>query len=156
MHTLYLGLYVDDLCYFSTSEECEKIFEQKLSKLTTVDFMGEVTHFLSIKFTWSKTPDKHTSVHLSQTAFAEQLVSTNHLNDSNTPTTAYRSGHPVDSVPYQMLSNQERRRLSTKLKSIIGSLLWLSQATRPDLSTIPCLLNTKPIRLMDIYERQNT
>ena len=49
-NVLYLGLYVDDLCYFSPSDKCEKIFENKLQSLTKVDFMGEISHFLGIKF----------------------------------------------------------------------------------------------------------
>ena len=140
VNTLYLGLYVDDLCYFSPSSTCEQIFEEKLQSLTTVDFMGEVTHFLGIKFKWVEQPNGHLTVHLSQQAFAEQLITNNNLNDANPTKTPYRSGHPVDSVPHSKLSTNERQRLSTELKSITGSLLWLSQSTRPDLATIVSML----------------
>ena len=61
---LYVGIYVDDFIYFSTDPKVENAFESKLKNLTDVDFMGDVTHFLGIKFTWSKTPTS-LSVHLS-------------------------------------------------------------------------------------------
>ena len=140
IHTLYLGLYVDDLCYFSSSDACEKAFETKLQSLTNVDLMGDISHFLGIKYKWSKHDDGHLTAHLSQNAFAEQLVSNNKLSDSNPTTTPYRTGHPVDSVPHNKLSDNERKRLTTDLRSMVGSLLWLSQATRPDLATIVSML----------------
>ena len=140
IHTLYLGLYVDDLCYFSTSDSCEKAFEQKLQSLTNVDLMGDISHFLGIKYKWTKHDNGHLTAHLSQHAFAEQLVTNNNLSDANIAHTPYRTGHPVDSVPHTKLSDGERRRLTTELRSIVGSLLWLSQATRPDLSTIVSML----------------
>ena len=47
---LYMGLYVNDFIYFSPSYETEIIFEWKFRALTSVDFMGGVTHFLGIFF----------------------------------------------------------------------------------------------------------
>lgn len=140
INTLYLGLYVDDLCYFSTSDQCEKIFEAKLQSLTNVDFMGEITHFIGIKFKWENHNDGHLSVHLSQRAFTEQLITNHKLDKANPTNTPYRSGHPVDSVPHSKMSTNERRSLASDLKSIVGSLLWLSQGTRPDLATIVSML----------------
>ena len=70
---LYLGLYVDDFIYFSTDPDVERAFEDKLAKLTTVDFMGEVSHFLGIRFQWRKTNTRVTA-HLSQEAFADTLI----------------------------------------------------------------------------------
>ena len=137
---MYLGLYVDDLCYFSTSDECEKIFEKKLSEQTTVDFMGEATHFLGLKFNWTHHDDGNKSAHLTQQAFAEQMISAHKLQDANPATSPYRSGHPVDSVPHNKMTDQERLRLASELRSMVGSLLWLSQGTRPDLSTIVSML----------------
>ena len=49
-NTLYLGLYVDDFVYFSENPAAEKAFENTLQKLVQVEFMGQVTHFLGIKF----------------------------------------------------------------------------------------------------------
>jgi len=97
---LYLGLYVDDFVYFSTDPQVEKLFESKLSELTDVDFMGEVSHFLGIRFQWRKTTT-NIKVHLSQEAFADSLIQLAGLSQFSTTysKTPYRSGYPVDSIP---------------------------------------------------------
>ncbi|MFN9980541.1 MAG: hypothetical protein ACK53Y_11525, partial [bacterium] len=45
---IYVGIYVDDIIYFSTSATVEQRFETLLSKLGQVDFMGTVSLFLGI------------------------------------------------------------------------------------------------------------
>jgi hypothetical protein len=77
---------------------------------------------------------------LTQAAFKEQLIAANKLTSANPTTTPYRSGHPVDSVSHSNLTTQERSKLATELRSIVGSLLWLAQSTRPDLATIVSML----------------
>ncbi len=49
---IYVGIYVNDIIYFSHSDDVEKKFEHLLSSIGEVDFMGQVTHFLGIEFTW--------------------------------------------------------------------------------------------------------
>merc|ERR1712214_14664 len=49
-------------------------------------------------------------------------------------------GLTIDSIPHQPLTLFQQQTLSTQMRSIVGSLLWLSQATRPDLSTVVSLL----------------
>jgi len=139
---LYLGLYVDDFIYFSTDPEVEREFETKLGKLTTVDFMGEVTHFLGIRFQWRQNHHS-TKVHLSQEAFADQLITQAGLNklSAKANITPYRSGFPVDAIPNIYTSCPKlRQELETEYRSYVGSLLWLSQSTRPDLATITNML----------------
>jgi len=139
---IYLGLYVDDFVYFSEDKDVEAHFEKTLQSKTNVDFMGQVTHFLGIRFQWRTTPDDHIHVHLSQEAFAQNLVAQAglHTLSATTNPSPYRSGCPVDSLPRQHLPPEERSKLETKLRSYVGSLLWLSQATRPDLATITNIL----------------
>ena len=139
-NVMYLGLYVDDFIYFSLSRDTEIAFEQRLKQLTSVDFMGEVSHFIGIKFSWQRKPDNHISVHMTQEAFADNLIDEAGLADANPVTTPYRSGHPVDnipSVPHPLLVNPT---IKHTMQSLVGSLLWLSGATRPDLATIVSLL----------------
>ena len=92
-------MYVDVLIYFSKDPQVEREFENRLSTYVKTDFMGKVTHFLGIKFQWQQTLTR-TSVHLSQQAFAENLIKDAGLdNASSTITpTPFRSGFPVDSI----------------------------------------------------------
>ena len=71
---IYVGIYVDDIVYFSPSSTTEKKFEELLSTIGSVDFMGQVTHFLGIEFTWHHHPDGNVSVNLTQQSFVEMLL----------------------------------------------------------------------------------
>ena len=138
---LYLGLYVDDFIYFSPSDETERLFEQRLQQHTTVDFMGKVTHFIGHKITWDQT-DHTTTAHLSQTAYIESVlhnlnIDIDSINHIKTP---YRSGLPVDTIKPQTLPPDQLSQLKTKYRSILGSLNWLAQWTRPDIAVIHSLL----------------
>ena len=139
---IYLGLYVDDFIYFSQDKEVEEHFEKVLKSKTNVDFMGQVTHFLGIRYQWRQTNDDHLHVHLSQEAFSDNLVAQAHLQtlSATTNPSPYRSGCPVDSLPREFITVEEKVKLEAQLRSYVGSLLWLSQATRPDLATITNIL----------------
>ncbi|MFN9960934.1 MAG: hypothetical protein ACK55I_48250, partial [bacterium] len=68
---IYVGIYVDDIIYFSPSGEVEKKFELLLSGIGEVDFMGQVSHFLGIEFIWNYLPDGNLCVSLTQQSFIE-------------------------------------------------------------------------------------
>ena len=101
---IYVGIYVDDFMYFSTDSAVEKEFETTLSRYTDVEFMGDVSHFLGMKFTWTR-DSSSVSVHLSQPAFVDHLVSELGLSSdsSNIPRSPYRSGLTIDSIPTLIL-----------------------------------------------------
>ncbi len=41
---------MDDIAYFSATDQVERLLEQKLSTIGNVDFMGQVSHFLALNF----------------------------------------------------------------------------------------------------------
>jgi hypothetical protein len=136
---LTVGLYVDDFVYFSKDPEVERKFEQLLSSLITVDFMGTVDWFLGTHFQWSSY-DNEVSVHLSQTGFAAHLVKDNNAHTRNImpDATPYCSGLPINACPKSDEADDcpaplERRR---KYQSVVCSIGWLAQSTRPGLA--PC------------------
>jgi hypothetical protein len=47
---IYIGIYVDDLIYFSASDSVEKKNDELLSAIATVDFMCQVSLFLGTEF----------------------------------------------------------------------------------------------------------
>jgi hypothetical protein len=61
---IYVGVYVDDIIYFSASDHVERHFENFLSTIGAIEFMGQVTHFLGIEFTWKHHHNGHLSVSL--------------------------------------------------------------------------------------------
>jgi hypothetical protein len=120
----------------------ERKFEQLLSTIGEVDFMGQVTHFLGIEFTWVHHKDGHLGATLTQQSFTESLLDSLGINNIGLShfTTPYRSGCTIDSIPFQEMSSTDRDHLCLQYQSLVGSLNWLAHTTRPDLSTVVSLL----------------
>jgi hypothetical protein len=139
---IYVGIYVDGIIYFSASDDVERKFESLLSTIGDVDFMGQVSHFLGIEFTWKQLPGGHLSVSLTQQSFLDQLlVSLNIFIDSSSSyTSPYKANCHIDSIPYQDMSQDARDSLRVKYQSLVGSLNWLAHTTQPDISTSVSLL----------------
>jgi hypothetical protein len=139
---IYVGIYVDDIIYFSTSDAVEKQFETLLSSLGSVDFMGQVSHFLGIEFTWKFQSNGHLSVSLTQQSFIDTLLETLgiSIDGISTYTSPYQANCHIDSIPFQDMSASDRDRLRLRYQSLVGSLNWLAHTTRPDLSTVVSLL----------------
>jgi hypothetical protein len=138
---IYVGIYVDDIIYFSSSDAVEQKFEALLSTLGDVDFMGQVSHFLGIEFSWVHHDDGNVSVSLTQQSFAENLVDSVNLSPTSVSTfvTPYRSGISIDSLPASMLSLTDQDELQLQYQSLVGSLNWLAHTTRLDLSIVVSL-----------------
>jgi hypothetical protein len=80
------------------SDTVERIVETLLSTIGNVDFMGQVTHFLGIEFTWVHHDDGHLTVNLTQQSFAEDLIEAFGFSSASLSTflTPCRSGLPID------------------------------------------------------------
>ncbi len=57
---------MDDFIYFSDDPNVERLFEQLLSSLVTVNFMGSVEWFLGTHFQWHKQKMKYPSISAKQ------------------------------------------------------------------------------------------
>jgi hypothetical protein len=140
---LTLGLYVDDFLYFSDNPSVEALFCRLLAEQCKVDFKGVVEWFLGIHFAW-RIMSTSVSVHLNQSGFAANLVESFFQDSRNvTPTaTPYRSGVSIDSIAPSTDDDDSSAQLwrTAAYQSLIGSIGWLSNSTRPDLSAIHSFL----------------
>jgi deoxyuridine 5'-triphosphate nucleotidohydrolase len=139
---IYLGLYVDDFFYFSESREVEKKFEKDFGTEIQTDFNGQVGYFLGINFTCKRHDDGNVSIHMDQEAFIDNVCQIAKLDhpSTNTVTSPYRSGHPVDTIPIPKHPPENQNELTHQMQVLIGCLTWLSLSTRPDIATITNLL----------------
>ena len=139
---IYIGIYVDNIIYFSPSDDVERAFEEKLNTLVSVDFMGQVSHFLGIEFSWQYHDDGHLTVNLTQQSFAETLIEYLGYDNVSTSTftTPYHTGNPIDSIPHEDMTSAQRDALRLQYQSLVGSLNWLAHTTHLDLSTVVSLL----------------
>ena len=136
---LHLGIYVDDFVYFSEDPEVEHRFERLLRSKLKIDFMGTVNWFLGTHFEWSSHQDGALSVHLSQEAYAQNIVETHRLSgiNLNPLATPYRSGCPIDAIPSATIDEDDKYFVKRReaYQSLVGRLTWLATNTRPDIST---------------------
>jgi hypothetical protein len=110
---VFVGIYVNDLIYFSCSDVIEKKFEDLLSSIGSVDFMGKVSLFLGTEFTWVEHPDGHLSVSLTQQSFTETLLESLNIDwpSQSTFLTPYQYECCIDSVPHESMSVMARNDL---------------------------------------------
>lgn len=122
---IYIGFYVDDFIYFSEDDETECLFEKLLKSKITVDFMGQTSHFLGMKYQWTHHSDGQISLHLSQPALVEQLLATINLLQPhvNTAVTPYRSGLPIDAILPTTISETQQTALQSIYRTIVGSMI---------------------------------
>ena len=71
---IYVGLYVNDFCFFSTLDAVEDKFHSLLNSQYTVSYEDSLDWFLGIKFEWSRSATD-IKVHVHQEAFISELVS---------------------------------------------------------------------------------
>ena len=103
---IYVGIYVGDIIYFSLSDEVEKTFETLLSTIGDVDFMGQVPHFLGIKFMWKHLPEGHLSISLTQQSFLDTLLTSLNItiDSSSHYSSPYKAHCHIDSISHQEMS----------------------------------------------------
>ncbi len=138
-----LGVYVDDMIYFSESDAVEKKFEKDFGAKLDTGFNDKIDFFLGIQFTHKWHDNGDLTIKMSQTAFTENLIeSAGLLSEAvNSVPTPYRSGLPVDSIPDYTVSSKDQDELTHQMRVLCGSLNWLAQSTRPDIATITNILS---------------
>ena len=77
---IYVGLYVDDLVFYSQSDKVEEWFENNLKSHLNVDFMGDAASFLRQRYDCYTDPnDGNVSCHISQQAMVEGMLERHNL-----------------------------------------------------------------------------
>jgi len=117
-----VGIYVDDIIYFSPDDQVEKKFKELLSTIGEVDFMGQVSHFLGIEFTWHTHADGNVSVNLTQQSFIENLLDT--LGYSEYTNSAFVTPYQFIYSFYPYFSNGFLGQRSTQIT--VSILSWQS------------------------------
>jgi hypothetical protein len=96
---IYIGLYVDDIIYFSQSTEVQNKFEKDSGNKLDTTFSRDIDYFLGIKFDCKKNKNSDVSIMMSQEAFIDTLCDSVGLTGpTSNPVTPYQSNYPVDSI----------------------------------------------------------
>jgi hypothetical protein len=92
-------MYVDDMCYFSTSDDVEQWFKTTLQSNLRVEFMGPLEWFLGTYYEWNANPaTRDVSCQMSESATIDALMDTNQTAGCNWAITPYHTGTWIDSL----------------------------------------------------------
>ena len=119
-----IAVYVDDMIFGGEDEETISKMKKVVAKKFDVEDMGELHHFLGVKIS----QNLH-YIWIGQPAYTKALLKRFSMENSNAVDTPFN-------VSTKLVKTQESENLcdKTKYQSAIGSLLFLSNRTRPDLS----------------------
>ena len=121
----FMGVYVDDIILAGESEKRMKEVKDTLTNKFDIKDMGELHYFLGMKIQLDKTGD----IWIGQPAYAESLLQKFGMSEAKPVST------PVDtSIKFIQATEDEKCIDQQVYQSAIGSLLYLSVATRPDIT----------------------
>ena len=107
---IYVGLYADDLLYYSKLDKVEEWIENQLKSHVKVDFMGDASWFLRQRYDWHTYSDGKVSCHISQQAFVEKMSERFKLEHWKTARTPYQSGLKTDCIEHDNKPKSEKER----------------------------------------------
>ena len=131
---IFIILWVDDVVLIAENQHLIFHFIKHMSKVFKVKDLGPLKQFLGIEFRCTSD-----SVQMSQTSYTEQILERfgmTHCNSTKLPC--------VKNIHDELRANEHctklDRRQTTKYRELVGSLIYLEQVTRPDLSYIVNIL----------------
>jgi len=122
--TLFLMVCVDDLVLIGDSESVQSM-KKKLNVHFEMSHLGHLSYFLGIAVTRDEN-----GLHLSQERYAEEILRRFQFSSSHPCSTPVSSGTKLRMESGAHLSQHD----ATLDRSIVGSIMYLMMATRPDLS----------------------
>ena len=121
-----IAVYVDDIILAGRSDLRMKEVKDAIAGKFTVKDLGELHHFLGVKVIQNK---ESNSIWIGQEAYARELLKKFKMEESNAVSTPIQLGsNLVKAVEEDDMFDQEI------YQSAVGSLLYLSTRTRPDIS----------------------
>jgi len=126
---LYLGVFVDDILCLGTTPDIIEWFHTKLSASYTITFKREIDSFLGMQIHQNE-EDK--IITLFQPGYIDLLLTKFHIDSTKSneyPTTPMSSNDMTDPTPDPLSADKQSQYMQ-----IVGSLLFLSTRSRPDIS----------------------
>ena len=119
-----IAIYVDDMIFGGENEMTINEVKKRVAEKFDVEDMGKLHHFLGVKIIQSTS-----YIWIGQPAYTEALLKRFSMENSNAVDTPFEAGT-------KLVKSQESDKPydKTKYQSAIGSLLFLSNRTRPDIS----------------------
>ncbi|UYV83153.1 hypothetical protein LAZ67_23000010 [Cordylochernes scorpioides] len=131
-HSIYLILYVDDMLLASDSEIIIQNTVKTLEKEFEIKNLGDPTQFIGIDISRNREGE----LLLSQKNKIQELVERYNLQEAKPTLTPMESGYPG-------ISDEKLLPNNVQYQQLIGSLLYLSVVSRPDIAAPVCILSSR-------------
>ncbi|UYV69497.1 hypothetical protein LAZ67_6003814 [Cordylochernes scorpioides] len=131
-HSIYLILYVDDMLLASDSEIIIQNTVKTLEKEFEIKNLGDPTQFIGIEISRNREGE----LLLSQKNKIQKLVERYNLQEAKPTFTPMESGYPG-------ISDEKLLPNNVQYQQLIGSLLYLSVVSRPDIAAPVCILSSR-------------
>ncbi|UYV82907.1 hypothetical protein LAZ67_22001343, partial [Cordylochernes scorpioides] len=131
-HSIYLILYVDDMLLASDSEIIIQNTVKTLEKEFEIKYLGDPTQFIGIEISRNREGE----LLLSQKNKIQELVERYNLQEAKPTFTPMESGYPG-------ISDEKLLPNNVQYQQLIGSLLYLSVVSRPDIAAPVCILSSR-------------
>ncbi|UYV67115.1 hypothetical protein LAZ67_4003928 [Cordylochernes scorpioides] len=131
-HSIYLILYVDDMLLASDSEIIIQNTVKTLEKEFEIKNLGDPTQFIGIEISRNREGE----LLLSQKNKIQELVERYNLQEAKPTFTPMESGYPG-------ISDEKLLQSNVQYQQLIGSLLYLSVVSRPDIAAPVCILSSR-------------
>ncbi|UYV74758.1 hypothetical protein LAZ67_12000832 [Cordylochernes scorpioides] len=131
-HSIYLILYVDDMLLASDSEIIIQNTVKTLEKEFEIKNLGDPTQFIGIEISRNREGE----LLLSQKNKIQNLVERYNLQEAKPTFTPMESGYPG-------ISDEKLLPNNVQYQQLIGSLLYLSVVSRPDIAAPVCILSSR-------------
>lgn len=130
---IYLLIYVDDVILASVSSKLIKHAETILGNNFEIKLLGDIHNYLGIRVT----RDNAGIFYLDQQRYIEKIVNQFSLQESKP------SMIPIDPGYYKLVGNSNKLLRNDDYRSAIGSLLYISVNSRPDIAASVSILSRK-------------
>ncbi|UYV80677.1 hypothetical protein LAZ67_19001352, partial [Cordylochernes scorpioides] len=131
-HSIYLILYVDDMLLASDFEIIIQNTVKTLEKEFEIKNLGDPTQFIGIEISRNREGE----LLLSQKNKIQELVERYNLQEAKPTFTPMESGYPG-------ISDEKLLPNNVQYQQLIGSLLYLSVVSRPDIAAPVCILSSR-------------
>lgn len=124
-------LYVDDILIISNSDQRIEEFKTLISQIFEIHDLGEATCYLGIQIT------KFNGVyHINQESYIRKILNKYNLTDAKVSNVPISTSYDKSDEEILLSNNNQYREM-------IGSLLYISLNTRPDIAAAICILAQK-------------
>lgn len=129
--TNLVAVHVDDMLCAASEAWANTLFKDQLRTKWEISDLGEVRFCLGIGIV--RDPERRT-ISLSQTALIDKIVTQFHQTDAYPVSTPMEAKLPL-TRPTDVMSREDAERLAnTPYRALVGCLMYVSVATRPDIA----------------------